>query len=517
MDNYSKRFNCSVEYKLPTITPKHSNMNTSNYNSIISTEHSSKILKKTPSKTPLRLSSNKKTTPNSQLTNDRYIPNRTSSNMEASFHLLCSRKDQENVHTQSTTNANNTSNTNNNLDNIKRKLINETCQGSMGDKTKVLNLHSKQPGQEQVFIAENQKIYGTSLTGTVVKKSVTRSIATVPEKILDAPDYLDDFYLNLIDWSSTNNLAVALNKDLYIWNAVTKDIYNLFSMDENTSDYISSVAWIQKGNILAVGNSKNIVELWDVNKKVCLRQMKSHKGRVGALAWNSHQLSSGSRSGEIHSHDVRVAQHHTNTLKLHSQEVCGLQWNSDHRYLASGANDNLVGIWESTKTQTTCSSGAQPLNVFREHTAAVKALAWCPWQANIIATGGGTSDKHIKLWNMHNGNVIHNLDANSQVSALLWSNTYRELISSHGYPDNQLSIWKWPEMGKVCELTGHANRVLCMSMSPDEEAVVSIGADETLRVWKCFAVDEKTKKSKDAAKAAKNSAGQQNGLGRCIR
>lgn len=168
-------------------------MNTSNYNSIISTEHSSKTQKKTPSKTPLRLSSNKKTTPNSQLTNDRYIPNRTASNMEASFHLLCSRKDQENVDTQSTTNANNTSNTNNNLDNIKRKLINETCQGSMGDKTKVLNLHSKQPGQEQVFIAENQKIYGTSLTGTVVKKSVTRTIATVPEKILDAPDYLDDF------------------------------------------------------------------------------------------------------------------------------------------------------------------------------------------------------------------------------------------------------------------------------------------------------------------------------------
>jgi cell division cycle 20-like protein 1 (cofactor of APC complex) len=88
---------------------------------------------------------------------------------------------------------------------------------------------------------------------------------------------------------------VALNKDLYIWNATTKEIHMLFSMDESTSDYISSVAWIQKGNILAVGNSKNTVELWDVNKKVCLRQMKSHKARVGALAWNSHQLSSGSR------------------------------------------------------------------------------------------------------------------------------------------------------------------------------------------------------------------------------
>jgi len=56
-----------------------------------------------------------------------------------------------------------------------------------------------------------------------------------------------------------------------------------------------------------------------------------------------------------------------------------------------------------------------------------------------------------------------------------------------------------------------------MSQSPDEETVVSVGADETLRFWKCFAIDEKTKKSREKAKADNNSASQKNGLGRCIR
>lgn len=513
MDNQAKRSNSASDFKLSLITPKHSN-NSSNYASIISsdTKCSKSLTSKTPSKTPLRLSNNKKNKTPNTLTNDRYIPNRTSSNMDVSFHLLVSRKDQENIETHNSNNSN--------MDNIKRKLINDTCQGVIGDKSKILNLHHKQPNQETVF-AENLKIYGTSLSNASIKQSAPRHIQTVPEKILDAPEFLDDFYLNLIDWSPTNNLAVSLNKDLYIWNATTKDIYQLFSMNDNSNDYICSVSWIQKGNILAVGNSKSVVELWDVNKKICVRQMKSHKpqstNRVGSLAWNSHILTSGSRLGEIHHHDVRVAQHHTNTLKLHSQEVCSLKWSPDARYLASGANDNLVGIWESTKNTSPSQTGQEPLHVFRDHNAAVKAIAWCPWQHNIIATGGGTSDKFIKIWNIYNGNVLHNVNAKSQVSSILWNSTYKELISSHGLNDNQLSIWKYPEMTKICDLTGHANRVLGMSMSPDEESVVSIGSDETLRFWKCFAVDEKTKRNKEAAKKSKENASNKSGLGRCIR
>jgi cell division cycle protein 20 (cofactor of APC complex) len=267
-------------------------------------------------------------------------------------------------------------------------------------------------------------------------------------------------------------------------NMTTNDISSLSPYGLPT--YICSTAWIRKGNILAMGFSNNIVELWDVDREVCLRRMKSHKSRVGSLSWNSHVLTSGSRNGDIHNHDVRIAEHHVSTLKTHLNEVCGLKWNHDGRYLASGGSDNLVAIWDSVMSRH-----KEPINIFRSHSAAVKAVAWCPWESSLLATGGDKADNHIKIWNIHSGQVVHELNTMSQVSDILWSRHYRELISSHGSPNNQLSIWKYPQMSKVCDLKGHLRRVSSMVLSPDEETVTSVSTDETLRFWKCFEISKK--------------------------
>ena len=90
----------------------------------------------------------------------------------------------------------------------------------------------------------------------------------------------------------------------------------------------------------------------------------------------SHQfVFSGSRSGAIHHHDVRVADHHVATLARHSQEVCGLKWSPDGKYLASGGNDNLLLIWDASVN--TISNSNTPLYTFNQHQAAVKVGNLC--------------------------------------------------------------------------------------------------------------------------------------------
>lgn len=75
------------------------------------------------------------------------------------------------------------------------------------------------------------------------------------------------------------------------------------------------------------------------------------------------------------------------------------------------------------------------------HNAAVKAMAWCPWQQNILVSGGGTNDKKLNLWNADSGECIRSVDSGSQVCAVQFLEKHKELITSHGFSKYQISIW----------------------------------------------------------------------------
>ncbi|KAM0605371.1 hypothetical protein ACHAP1_004694 [Verticillium nonalfalfae] len=302
-----------------------------------------------------------------------------------------------------------------------------------------------------------------------------RAVSKVPYKVLDAPELADDFYLNLVDWGSANVLGVGLGSSVYMWNAQTSRVNKLCTLEDDT---VTSVSWIQKGTHIAIGTGKGLVQIWDAEKTRRLRTMTGHTARVGSLAWNSHILSSGSRDRSIYHRDVRAPDQWLRKLVGHKQEVCGLKWNCEDGQLASGGNDNKLMVWDKLSET--------PLWKFSDHTAAVKALAWSPHQRGLLASGGGTADRRIIFHDTVKGSVINEVDTGSQVCNLAWSKNSNEIVSTHGYSQNQIVVWKYPSMTQVASLTGHTYRVLYLAMSPDGRVVVTGAGDETLRFWNLF-------------------------------
>ena len=316
-----------------------------------------------------------------------------------------------------------------------------------------------------------------------------RKINQKPYKELLTSNLIDDFYLNLLDWSSKDQIAVGCTTNVVLWNnnktqseiLLNYPCGNLEESENFVEKYVSSLIWSNEGDKLAVGHSLGCVEIYDVNKKKMISNYGGHTGRVGVVSWNGNIISSGSKDCNIITRDIRCKNNNENIIVRylgHSQEVCGLKWSFDGSQLASGGNDNNLMIWNLHSTK--------PIMCNNSHLAAVKAIAWSPHHHNILASGGGTADRTIRFWNTSTFENILKYDTGSQVCNLVFSKTSNELISTHGFSLNQINIWKLPNLTKTATLIGHTFRVLYLGLSPNGQNIVTGAGDQTLKFWNVF-------------------------------
>jgi WD40 repeat protein len=342
--------------------------------------------------------------------------------------------------------------------------------------------------QERNYGVEYDKIY--------------RKIPKTPFRILDAPNLVDDFYLNLLDWGKENIIAVALSDELYLWNdnnaksslLMTYES-NITASEDSFTNNITSLSWMQNGLFLGIGLPDGNIQFWDINKKIKIREIEAHNNRVSCLSWNDNILSSGSKDRYIKNFDVRMKSPEISKIKRHKQEICSLKYSIEGDLLASGGNDNIAYIWDIRNLKNNIFNflldnnnpnpyEIKPYSVNNLHNAAVKAMNWCPWKRHVLATGGGSKDKTIKIYSCDCNKLIRNINTGSQVCALVWNEKEKEIISSHGYNKNQIIVWNYEKNKKICELKGHMNRVLYLAKSPDERFICTGSGDETLRFWK---------------------------------
>ena len=95
--------------------------------------------------------------------------------------------------------------------------------------------------------------------------------------------------LNTLDWGKSNQVAIGLGPDVFLWNANDGSVQKLLEM-KREGEYVCSVSWAGNGKYLAIGCSSSAIQLWDIEKEKRVRTMGGHTDRVGVLTWNKHTL-----------------------------------------------------------------------------------------------------------------------------------------------------------------------------------------------------------------------------------
>jgi cell division cycle protein 20 (cofactor of APC complex) len=117
-----------------------------------------------------------------------------------------------------------------------------------------------------------------------------------------------------------------------------------------------------------------------------------HEYRVGSLAWrNSKVLTSGGMDGRIVNNDTRIRNRAgaVQTYRRHGKEVCGFKWSGSVQQLARGGSDNLLHLWDASMSSSSGGCRTQWLYRLEDHSAAIKALPWCPFKCSMDASSFG--------------------------------------------------------------------------------------------------------------------------------
>lgn len=125
--------------------------------------------------------------------------------------------------------------------------------------------------------------------------------------------------------------------------------------------------------------------------------------------------------------------------------------------IATGGNDNKLVLFSLKKMENMMTWG--------DHRAAVKAIGFNPNHPS-IASGGGTADRRIRIFSLQTFEMLNEIDTGSQICNLMYSSISNELVTTHGYSLNQISLWKWKPNGslkKIDSLMGHKSRVLYLA------------------------------------------------------
>jgi WD40 repeat protein len=254
-----------------------------------------------------------------------------------------------------------------------------------------------------------------------------------------------------LDWSPDGTMiaAVGLNGFLRVWDAETGNILLEFP---SSSEALAAVAWSPNSQYLASAGERGTISIWNIVPDTVhaagdlLAQLEGHEGFVLSLDWHSDgtTLMSGSVAESIGLRlwRVDVSQNtYESIVQLPIAETVSVAWRPEHGYQIAVANGARLA---TPRTFDPFNLPAPPRSIGR-HLRGVGPVN----NSNVALSVAWDSDGARLAIGSHWDIYIVNVDTD-------------ELLQT---------------------LEGHTGYVTAVSWSADNQRLVSVSTDGTVRIW----------------------------------
>jgi len=284
-----------------------------------------------------------------------------------------------------------------------------------------------------------------------------------------------------IHWATDSRHLVSASQDgkLIIWNAFTTNKEHAIAL---RSSWVMTCAYSPDGTMVASGGLDNIVSIYKLpgdkrgmSSEKPIAELSQHEGYLACCRFlDDNNILSASGDGTCIMWDLTKRSPKA-VFTAHESDVMSISLNpADPNLFVSGSCDATAKLWDMRDHKKAA------LN-FTGHESDINCVAFLP-DGTGFATG--SDDSSCRLFDLRSANQINHFASNKILSgstSVSFSKTGRLLFSS--YDESGVHVWDTLRGEKLTQLDGHEERVACVQVSPDGQALATASWDTTMKMW----------------------------------
>lgn len=282
-----------------------------------------------------------------------------------------------------------------------------------------------------------------------------------------------------LEWCSDNLHLVSASQDgkLLIWNVQTTNKAQAIPL---RSCWVMTCAYSPSGNFVACGGLDDLCSVYRVNlnadvgdKEPPVVELAQHEGYLSCcrfLADNRILTSSGDSTCLLW--DVESG-NHISTFSGHSGDVMGISVSPDKNIFVSCSVDSTAKIWDFRDAK-------KAVKTFYGHDSDINAVDFFPG-GNAFATA--SDDSSCRLFDLRSQRQLSTYQSDHilcGITSVKFSKSGRVLFA--GYDDSKVQVWDTVLSEQAQTISVHEDRVTCLDVSSDGQALCTGSWDKFLYV-----------------------------------
>ncbi|XP_068448800.1 WD repeat-containing protein 18 [Clinocottus analis] len=290
-------------------------------------------------------------------------------------------------------------------------------------------------------------------------------------------------------------VIVTSDSGSQLWNCTVFDLHSgssLLSYRGGNSG-ARSLALLSGEHLLSAQQGKNVINMWEIQRKDQLQQKMVCPGLVTCLTASPSGLFLAAGVAEaVYLWEVSTGKL-LSVLSRHYQDVTCLKFTDDSSHFVSGGKDNLALVWRlSSVIQLDSSHTPEPRHVLSRHSLPITDLH-CGLMGAQARVATASLDQTVKVWELASGALLLSVLFDVEIMSVTFDpceyflfcggsdgNIFQVSLCSQSLSRDK-SFQSDNDGNQVFK--GHKNLVTCLSVSMDGTLLLSGSHDETVRLW----------------------------------